>query len=648
VEDPVLAASLYVKAAEIREEQLGDTERAIQHYRRVLELDDQHLEAASALERLFHLSERYEDLASIYLTKSKMLTEPDEQKAHLFRGAQIYEELLERPESAIAVYGKVLEIDTEDQQALDKLIELHLRLDQWPQLLSVYERKADIVYDPDEKKRIYVQMGAVYERELNDVAKAIDTYQRILEIDPEDLTAIQRLDQLYQTTQNWPELMSVLEREAELAQEPMEVISYRYRIAELWHRRLNDSNRAVDIYRDILDVDPGHAPTTAALEAMIAEGTEAVAAAGVLEPVYRQLGESARLIACTRSRSATRKTTFARWSSSTRWPSCTRCTSTRRARPSTPTPARCRSTTPTRSRWARSSASPTWWMAGTTSRGSTTWRSSASVKRPGRRGRHGAAHRTDLRVAGGRRGPRHRSLHDRARRGRHEPRGHQRPRPSVRGHGALRRARGRPAAADPGRGHADDILNNQFRLGQVYQHHLADVDSAIEQYREILAAAPEHQPAMSALELLFAEGVRPLVIGEIVEPIYRMSESWDRLLNVHEVQLNYQSDPHERVHMMQRIAEIAEERAADHDRAYVWVQRALLEDPSNEQTLAEVERLGSVLDHWAQLANTYVDAWRAPRTPSRRWLSGSASRASTKKSSPTSRAPRRPSATCSA
>ncbi|MCB9662249.1 MAG: tetratricopeptide repeat protein [Sandaracinaceae bacterium] len=609
VEDPVLAASLYVKAAEIREEQLADTERAIQHYRKVLELDEQHLEAASALERLFHLSERYEDLAAIYMTKAGMLADPDEQKAHLFRGAQIYEELLERPEAAIGVYGKVLEIDQEDQQALDKLIELHLRLEQWPQLLSVYERKADIVYDPDEKKRIYVEMGAVYERELQDVAKAIDTYQRILEIDPEDLTAIQRLDQLYQTTENWSELMSVLEREAELAHEPMEVISYRYRIAELWHRRLNDPNRAVDIYRDIFDVDPSHAPTTAALEAMIAEGTEPVAAASVLEPIYRQLGESARLIAVHEVqiqheedplRSVELLHQVAELHELHLDQTKEAFNAYARALPLD------HANEVTLGSLQRLADVVDGWN-------DVTRLYDVEVERIRRDAPHDVvdmALRTaqiyEIQVGDVDRAIDRYSIVLSADDTNLEAinaldRLYESTQRYAELAGVLQRQV--QVAATP-----DDILNNQFRLGQVYQHHLGDVDSAIEQYREILAAAPEHQPAMSALELLFAEGVRPLVIGEIVEPIYRMSESWDRLLNVHEVQLNYQSDPHERVHMMQRIAEIAEERAADHDRAYVWVQRALLEDPSNEQTLAEVERLGSVLDHWAQLANTYVDA----------------------------------------
>src|SRR5690606_6876577 len=93
----------------------------------------------------------------------------------------------------------------------------------------------------------------------------------------------------------------------------------------------------------------------------------------------------------------------------------------------------------------------------------------------------------------------------------------------------------------------DDILTLQYRLGQVNQLYLGQVDTAIERYQEILAAAPEHEPARRALEDLFAQGVSPLRIGEILEPLYRMNEAWDRLIGVHEVQLHYQGDAAERV-----------------------------------------------------------------------------------------------------
>ena len=184
VDDPVLKAQLHVKAATVREEQLGDTEGAIAHYTAVLAHDGHHLEAASALERLYQLAERYEDLAQIYMKKATILSSHEEQKEYLFRAAVLYEEILGRPNDSITVYRQILDVDAEDVGALDKLIELYLRHERWADLLEVYTQKADIVMDFDERKRIYVEMGAVYEREVGDLDKAIDTYQRILEIDP--------------------------------------------------------------------------------------------------------------------------------------------------------------------------------------------------------------------------------------------------------------------------------------------------------------------------------------------------------------------------------------------------------------------------------------------------------------------------------
>src|SRR5690606_12691113 len=96
-----------------------------------------------------------------------------------------------------------------------------------------------------------------------------------------------------------------------------------------------------------------------------------------------------------------------------------------------------------------------------------------------------------------------------------------------------------------------------------------------------------------------------------LEPLYRMSESWDKLITVQQVQLQHQEDADERIAMMHRIAEIAEDRAGDHQLAFEWMQRALLEAPAHEHTASEVERLAAMLDRWDQLASTYADVLEA-------------------------------------
>jgi len=68
---------------------------------------------------------------------------------------------------------------------------------------------------------------------------------REYEVDPDDLTALSRLDVLYQTAGNWQELLSILQHEAELTADPTEAVSFQYRIAELYERHLGDIDRSV-------------------------------------------------------------------------------------------------------------------------------------------------------------------------------------------------------------------------------------------------------------------------------------------------------------------------------------------------------------------------------------------------------------------
>src|SRR5262249_28414619 len=141
--------------AKVYEADLGDLETAISLYRRVLEIEPNQLAAAEALEQLFRQTERYPDLSQILQRKATIVEEPSDKKDALFQAAAIEEDVLEKPEEAILVYKQVLAIDEDDVRALDALIKRYLGLSRWQDLLGVYEKKAELVADPDEKKRIY-------------------------------------------------------------------------------------------------------------------------------------------------------------------------------------------------------------------------------------------------------------------------------------------------------------------------------------------------------------------------------------------------------------------------------------------------------------------------------------------------------------
>src|SRR5690606_36212011 len=75
-----------------------------------------------------------------------------------------------------------------------------------------------------------------------------------------------------------------------------EAIGYQFRIADIYQRQLHGTERSVDLYQEILNIQPGHGATLGALE-QIKDGDAApLAAANVLEPVYEAMGEYQRLI----------------------------------------------------------------------------------------------------------------------------------------------------------------------------------------------------------------------------------------------------------------------------------------------------------------------------------------------------------------
>jgi len=612
-QDAALACALLAMSARVYENDLGNVESAIGHYRQVLTLDATNLDAAESLERLFRQTERYQELSLVLQKKAEIVEEPEGKKNALFQAASIEEDVLTKPEAAILVYQKVLEIDPEDLTAIDALIKLFLALSRWEDLLGVYGKKVDLVVDPEDKKRIYYEQGAVYERELRDVPRAIDTYQHVLELDPDDLTALSRLDVLYNASQNWAELLSVLQHEADLvaSSDPTEAVSYQYRIGELYEKHLGDVGRAVEIYRDILTQQPDHEPTLAALEALKEgrEGADPLPAALVLEPVYEAMGDWQKLISALEVQVRFADDSYRKVELLHRVARLYE-DSVGELPPAFDTYAR--------SLPVDNSNEDT---LGALERLATAieggWGRVASLydTELGRLGDNNERfvelalrvaqiyevqiENVDSAVA------RYRSVLQVDTENVPALRSLDRLFTQTQRWSELADvlARESELAQTP-----DEILEFKFRLGQLQQLHLNNTAAAIAAYREILTTSPEHAATLQALEGLFEAGVSQVEIAEIVEPLYESVGEWEKLGKINEARLLHLTEPADRMAMFYRLAELASEKMLDTAVALGVFVRALKEQPLDERAGEEAERLAGVSDNgWEQLANAYAD-----------------------------------------
>lgn len=603
-----LKVALLFKQAIIHEQELGDDPAAVATYGRVLQVAPGSVEAASAIQAIHERNGDWPALVAAQKKKSDILLDLGERKQLLYRAAQIEEEVLGDNDAAVATFRHVLSIDDTDLPAMDALERLYLRLERWEPLKDIYVKKADLAEEPADKKGMLHVLGQVYDRELKDVGKSIETYQAILDLDADDDDAIRALDRLYGQAERWYDLLANLERQVELSDNTDEVVALKYRIGQLWQSRLGDQTRAIESYREALAMEPSHAETLAALDGMIRKKDgEPVAAARVLEPIYEASGEYGRLVEVLEVIVAHHEDPLGRVEL------LHRITAIHEQQLGDPRAAfaslsRALKDDPgnelTLGHLERFAEMTDQWAALAALYAAESDKSLDVPRQVDLLARLARVYEQELGDAEKAIATYRRILDAEFDN-----------KPAVLSLDRLYTAAGRwqeltevlrreiqLAEAD------DEVVALQFRLGQVLDVSLDDKKAAIEVYREILGTTPTHAPTLSALEMLFLDGHHQGEIAAILEPLYETAGEFEKLHRIYEVQLGKLTVAADRAAMHQRLAELAEGRLYDAGRAFAWWGQAVVEDPRSERAVEEAERLARDTGAWDDLVAVYTRA----------------------------------------
>lgn len=606
VDDEDLKVGLLTKLARIYELELGDDRNAVATYNRILQVSPSHVESATAIQQIHERNADYPALVAILKRKSEMILDLNERKELLYKAAQIEEDVLDNLEVAIATYQSVLELDDIDMPAMDALERLYIRLERWESLKDVYAKKAELAEEPEDKKQMLHVLGQVYDRELGDVAKAIETYQAILDIDPDELPAIQQLDRLFSAAERWYELLQNLERQVELAEAPDEIVGLKYRVGTLWQDKLQDLARSIESFREALELDPSHQETLTALDRQLrSQEGEPVMAALVLEPIYEGSAEFAKLIDVLEVMVEHADDPHDRVALLHRVAGLYELRLEQHAQA---LDAHCRAlredngnedTLRDLERLAELTGAWEQLAQLYASEADKTLDVPRQVDLLLRLARiqevaidqSSAAIRTYKRILEVDFDNREAVLAlDRLYSYSEQ----------WKELSEILRKEIQLAESDA------EIVGLQFRLGQVLEQSLGDLSGAIEVYRDILGADPTHVATLSALEMLFLDGHHQLEIAAILEPLYETTGEFEKLHKIYEVQLSKLSDPNDRQSMYQRLAELAEGNLHDRGRAFYWWGEASCEDPRWDQAVEEAERLACEIGGWDDLVHVYT------------------------------------------
>ncbi|MCA9669351.1 MAG: tetratricopeptide repeat protein, partial [Myxococcales bacterium] len=263
------ALSLLETMADIYQNQLDDVERAIECYRRMLELSPDQLGALRAMARLCSEAGRWAELTELNGREVMLVNEIQRKVELLERTGEIYEQHLSDNDAAISCYMRALELDPEYLPALRALGRLHREQGRWLDLISMHQAEIAASPDPEQVVSLLYAIAEVYEEHLLDDNKAIETYRAILHRKPGFLPALSALARLLQRRNAWADLCALYESSLDVVSTSTGKAVRLLWIGQLREERLDDRHGALREYQRALRLDPDLAPAQAALASLL-------------------------------------------------------------------------------------------------------------------------------------------------------------------------------------------------------------------------------------------------------------------------------------------------------------------------------------------------------------------------------------------
>ncbi|MGF1509185.1 MAG: tetratricopeptide repeat protein [Myxococcota bacterium] len=264
-QDPEQRVFLLGRIGVIAEEKANDLIRAQQAYERILTISPKHLTAIRTLSRIAAKREDWVEVLRMYELEVEATDDQAEIVATVHRAGVVTEERLQDVDGALAHYEKALSLNPSYLPGLRSLGRIYARQGRWSDLVGMYQRELEVTRSPEQKVALLFRIADAHQDNLDDDSAAVEALNEVLVLDPENLPALRELAQIHERTEDGEALVSVLLKEAHLQRDSKEKAAKLMRVAELCEERLDRSDRAAELYEDVLRLGYGLDPAIRSL-----------------------------------------------------------------------------------------------------------------------------------------------------------------------------------------------------------------------------------------------------------------------------------------------------------------------------------------------------------------------------------------------
>jgi len=182
---------------------LNRSDWAVLYYSKALEFDSSNLRALGRLSGLYRQNEQWKELSAALVAMADSNSDRSEKVQLFFEAGNLLLEKLDNPESAVACYCKVVEVDPEYTPAIEKLIYIYEEVQRWEELNRILNQQVEHKRVNEATWPILVRLGKFFEADLRDIKKANKCYKQTLFQKPNSVDALEGLARIYCVTEDW-------------------------------------------------------------------------------------------------------------------------------------------------------------------------------------------------------------------------------------------------------------------------------------------------------------------------------------------------------------------------------------------------------------------------------------------------------------
>ncbi len=256
---------ILTEMGEVLEVRLHEVEQGLGFYKRALDVDPLHLAALEALERIYTDRDLSTELVDVLTRKAKALTDPEQIAATKLRTGGLYESALGQLEKAGQVYREVVEVDASNLLAMRGLERVYTHTAQWPDLVRVLEMQLDVVTTERERIDVLMKIARIQEEQFLKPDLAAVRLEQVVDIDPNHEGALDSLERCYRRLRQWLELINTYDRHINATHDRQKKIELWGHTAKVYAEEVQDLDRAIDAYLNIIDLEDTNIPALDAL-----------------------------------------------------------------------------------------------------------------------------------------------------------------------------------------------------------------------------------------------------------------------------------------------------------------------------------------------------------------------------------------------